>query len=88
MLKKTDAQEVYHIENIQISSKKPQQERLKNISEQEKDILIQGEYITQTDAQYINIREITYDEFSKLVWQLPRGNDEAEAWFRKQMAQK
>jgi hypothetical protein len=50
--------------------------------------LIQGEYITQTDAQYINIREITYDEFSKLVWQLPRGNDEAEAWFRKQMAQK
>jgi hypothetical protein len=23
-----------------------------------------------------------------LVWQLPRGNDEAEAWFRKQMAQK
>ncbi len=78
MLKKTDAQEVYHIENIQISSKKPQQEWLKNISEQEKNILIEGAYITATDAQYINVREITHDEFTKLVWQLPRGNDEAE----------
>lgn len=88
MLKKTDAQEVYHIENIQISSKKPQQEWLKNISEQEKNILIEGAYITATDAQYINVREITHDEFTKLVWQLPRGNDEAEWWFRKQIAQK
>ena len=51
-------------------------------------ILIENEYITEIDAQYINVREIYDHEFAKFVRQLPRGNDEAEARFRKQMGSK
>lgn len=88
MIKKTDANEVYHFENIQYQKAKAKQEYITNISETEKKYLIENEYITEIDAQYINVREIYDQEFSKFVRQLPRGNDEAEARFRKQMGSK
>lgn len=78
MLKKTDTQEVYHVENIPHEHTKKMIEYIKNISEQEKEFLIENDYITAVDAQYINVWEIYNEDFSKLVWQLPRGNDEAE----------
>lgn len=88
MLKKTDVTEVYHVENIQHREVIKRQDTIKNISETEKEFLIEHEYITAHDAQYVNVREIYNEDFAKLVWQLPRGNDEAEGWFRKQMGQK
>lgn len=85
ILKKTDANEVYHVENIQYKHTSRRKEMITNISESEKPFLIQHHYITEADAQYIDVREIDNEEIARLVWQLPRGNDEAEAWFRKQL---
>jgi hypothetical protein len=85
MLKKTDVQEVYHIENIPHHERKRIENSIKNISESEKDILIKGAYISSTDAQYVNVWEVYNEEVAKLVRQIPRGNDEAEGWFRKHM---
>lgn len=88
LLKKTTAQEVYHIENIEIAQPESVQEWITDISEQEKPVLISWDYITEMDAEYIHVRNIVDPEFAKLVWQLPRWNDEAEWWFRKQISQK
>jgi len=85
MVKKTDANEVYHIENIQHKYAKKRQDALVNISKQEKQFLIEKEYITVTDAAYINVREVYNEDIARLVRQLPRGNDEAEARFWKQL---
>lgn len=88
VIKKTDAKEVYHFENIQNRTAKKRQEYLKNINKKEKSFLVEKEYITENDAQYTNVREIYNEEFAKFVRQLPRGNDEAEGRFRKQMGEK
>lgn len=88
MLKKTDTNEVYHFENIQHKEVKKRQDSIKNISEIEKPYLVEHEYLTAADAEYVNVREIYNEEMAKLVRQMPRGNDEAEARFRKQMSEK
>ncbi len=88
VLKKTDVQEVYHVENIPHEQIKHMSEYIKNISEQEKEFLVSENYISSGDAQYINVREIYNEEFAKFVRQLPRWNDEWEARFWKQMGQK
>ncbi len=88
MLKKTDVNEVYHVENIPHEATKRMVDSIKNISDEEKEFLIENDYITAGDAQYINVREIYNEEFAKLVWTLPRGNDEAEERFRKQIGKK
>jgi RNA polymerase-interacting CarD/CdnL/TRCF family regulator len=85
MLKKTDVQEVYHIENIPHHEIKHRENSIRNISDHEKQVLIEEHYISATDAQYVNVREIYNEEFAKLVRQLQRGNDEAEARFWKQI---
>jgi hypothetical protein len=87
-LKKTDAQDVYHLENIPNKEVQVSEEYIKNISKTEKTFLVEKEYITENDALYLNVREIYNEEFSKFVRQLPRGNDEAEGRFRKQMEEK
>jgi len=78
VLKKTDVQEVYHLENVPHKELKKRQDSIINISETEKEFLIENEYITATDAQYISVREVYNEEIAKLVRQIPRGNDEAE----------
>ncbi|EKD25161.1 MAG: hypothetical protein ACD_80C00113G0029 [uncultured bacterium (gcode 4)] len=88
VLKKTDVQEVYQIENIPAPETKPKENYIKNISEQEKEVLVNEKYIAAWDAQYVNVREIYNEEFAKIVWMLQRGNDEAEARFWKQLGQK
>jgi hypothetical protein len=88
VLKKTDVQEVYHIENIPHHEAKHIENSIRNISDQEKEVLINENYISATDAQYVSVREIYNEEFAKLVRQLQRGNDEAEARFRKQIGQR
>ena len=88
LIKKTDSQAVYHIENIPHHVTKSANEYIKNISETEKEFLVTENYITQVDAQYINVRELYNEDIAKLVRQLPRGNDEAEGRFWKQMGHK
>ena len=85
MIKKTDANEVYHIENIQYKKAKKRQDSIINISKQAKPFLVEKEYITAADAEYINVREVYNEDIARLVRQIPRGNDEAEARFRKQL---
>lgn len=87
MIKKTDAQDVYHVENIVHEHVKYMVDYIKNISETEKEFLIENNYISKGDAQYVNVREIYNEQFAKLVRQLPRGNDEAEGRFRKKMGE-
>jgi hypothetical protein len=86
MLKKTDVQEVYHIENIPHHEKKHIENSIRNISDHEKEVLINENYISAVDAQYVNVREIYNEEFAKLVWTLQRGNDEAEGRFWKHIS--
>jgi hypothetical protein len=88
MLKKTDIQEVYHIENIPHHEVKHSENSIRNISDHEKEVLVNENYISATDAQYVSVREIYNEEFAKLVWMLQRGNDEAEGRFWKQISQK
>ena len=88
VLAKTDVQEVYHVENIVHQQIKTREDSIRNISEEEKEFLINNNYISAGDAQYVTIREIYNTEFAKLVRQLSRGNDEAEAWFWRQVVQR
>jgi GTPase len=88
VLKKTDVQEVYHIENIPHHEIKHRENSIRNISEEEKEVLINENYISARDAQYVSVREIYHEEFAKLVRMLQRGNDEAEARFWKQVGQR
>ncbi|MEI8008235.1 MAG: hypothetical protein WCI00_02025 [bacterium] len=88
MLNKTDVQEVYHIENVPHHEVKHIESSIRNISDHEKEVLINENYISATDAQYVNVREIYNEEFAKLVRMMQRGNDEAEARFWKQLGHK
>jgi len=85
IIKKTDANEVYHFENIQHKKAKSRKDSIQSISETEKEYLIEKEYISAMDAEYLNVREIYNEEIAKAVRQTHRGNDEAEARFWKQM---
>ncbi len=76
MLKKTDVQEVYQIENIPTPKTQRKEEYIKNISEEEKETLVNERYIQAGDAQYVSVREIYNEDFAKMVRMLPRGNDE------------
>ena len=88
MLNKTDIQEVYHIENVPHHEVKHIENSIRNIRDQEKEVLINENYISATDAQYVSVREIYNEEFAKLVRMMQRGNDEAEARFWKQLGHK
>lgn len=88
MIKRTDTKEVYQFEHIQHREVKKRQDSIKNISETEKEYLIENEYLTPTDAIYVSVWEIYNEEITKLVRQIPRGNDEAEGRFWKQMGSK
>ncbi|MEI7558189.1 MAG: hypothetical protein WCJ45_05205 [bacterium] len=72
MLKKTDVQEVYHIENIPHHEVKQIKNSIRNISNHEKELLVNEHYISATDAQYVNVREIYDPAFAKIVRQLQR----------------
>ncbi len=88
VLKKTDIQEVYHVENIPHHETRHIESSIRNISDQEKEVLVNEHYISAGDAQYVSVREIYNEDFAKLVRMMQRGNDEAEAWFRKQIGQR
>lgn len=88
LLKNTKDEDVYHIPSDEISKDEDEDfMMIKNISD-EKDTLIEEWYIEENDAKYNEIREIKDPEFCKLVWMLPRWNDEAEWRFWKTLWEK
>ncbi len=83
LLKSTKDEEVYHIPEQKISWPEIDNEiSIKNISEQEKEFLIEEWYLEETQAKYSEIREIHDPELCKLVRMIPRWNEEGEQWFR------
>jgi len=58
---------------------------VKNISETEKDKLIENGYLEEFDTQYINIRQIDDPRVAELVYITQWWNDQAEMRFRNKM---
>lgn len=80
MLKNTKDEEVYHIPEHEITEAN-KETSIKNISTEEKEFLIENEYLDETQAKYTEIREIIDPELCKLVRMIPRWNEEAEQRF-------
>jgi hypothetical protein len=80
LLKNTDANEVYHIPEWEVEEKKSSLV-IKDISDTERELLLENWYLDPVSLKYNKIRSIDDYEICKLVWILPWGNDEAEQWF-------
>jgi Obg family GTPase CgtA-like protein len=65
-----------------------QEEFVTDITEQEKPILIEKEYIDPVLAKYSKVRYVSDLFVSKLVYQMPWSNDEAEMRFWKTLEQR
>ncbi len=85
-LKKTPIPHI-HVESQQ-SFAREEFEMIREITVTEKPKLIEEEYIDEVEAKYLQIWYINHPEIAKLVYTLPRGNDEAEMRFWKQMHEK
>lgn len=81
MLKNTRDEEVYHIPTFEKAKETKQDTMIRNISEIEREKLIDEGYIQEIDSKYSEIREIEDPELCKLVRIIPRGNQEAEQRF-------
>ncbi len=88
ILKNTTVQEVYHIPEIEIDALEDEKLSFKDVTEQDKEFLIEHEYISKWVSKYTKIREIKDFEICKFVRILPRWNDEAEQRFWKTLEQK
>lgn len=56
-----------------------------DITEKEKPHLIENNYINPLESRFAKVWLLQHPEISKMVFTLPRGNDEAEAYFWKTM---
>jgi len=81
MLKNTKDEEVYHIPEYSKQEFSEEETSIKNISAEKKDALIEQWYIEEAQAKYNEVWEIADAELCKLVWMIPRWNEEAEQWF-------
>jgi hypothetical protein len=61
---------------------------IEDITDEEKDFLVEEWYLEPAAARYTNVYEIKNAEICRLVFITPWWNDEAEMWFWKQMDQK
>jgi Obg family GTPase CgtA len=50
--------------------------------------LVDHDYLQEKDQKYVFVREISHPEMSYLTYVLPRGNDEAELWYRRVLEKK
>ena len=50
--------------------------------------LLENNYLEEKELKYVYVWEISEPELGYLVYVLPRGNDEAEMWFRNVLAKK
>ncbi len=81
MLKNTKDEEVYHIPEFEEKKEEKKNTMIRNISQEEKQKLIDDGYIQELDSKYNEVREIEDPELCKLVRIIPRGNQEAEQRF-------
>jgi hypothetical protein len=64
------------------------EEMITEITDAEKPFLIAHQYVDEVSARYVHIFLIQHPEISRLVFIVPRGNEEAELRFWKQLSQK
>ena len=87
ILKNTEVIELPEIEHISYTEYEEEEEMITDITEEKEDLIDQG-YFDEMSARYLKIRWIQNPEICRLTFITPRGNDEAEHRFRKQMDQK
>ena len=89
MLKKLPKQEIPIIwKKIALDIEDEDWEMISDITDKEKDFLVNEWYLESTAAEYTNVYEVKNPEVCRLVFITPWGNDEAEMRFWKQMEQK
>ena len=88
VLRKTPVQSIPDIEPVHILLEEDGEEMISDVTEVEKPFLIKHDYLDEVSAKYTNVYFIQNPEICRLVFIIPRGNEEAELWFRKQMSQK
>ena len=88
MLKKTPLISMPEIEPPHLSFEDEEEEMITEITDTEKPFLIENDYLDAITAKYTNVFLIQHPEICKLVFILPRGNEEAELRFRKQVQQR
>ncbi|MDR3169635.1 MAG: DUF1967 domain-containing protein [Candidatus Peribacteria bacterium] len=88
ILKKTPLMTLPEIEPVQIFLDSDEAEMITEITETEKPWLVAHDYLDEVSAKYVNVYLIQNPEICRLVFITPRGNEEAELRFRKQMDHK
>jgi GTP-binding protein len=88
ILKKTPIMTLPYIEPVQIFIDTEEDEMITEITEIEKPWLVDNDYLDEVTAKYVNVYLIQNPEICRLVFITPRGNEEAELRFRKQIHQK
>ncbi len=80
ILKNTKTVEV-EIDKMDDDFEERETDMISDITDQEKEKLLEDGYIDEINSKYAKVREINNPEFCKMVFILPWGNDEAESWF-------
>lgn len=88
ILKKTPMFALPEVETDFTFEEDEEWEMISDITEKEKPFLIEHDYLDEVSAKYTNVYYIQNPEICRLVFIIPRGNEEAELRFRKQMSQK
>jgi GTPase Era involved in 16S rRNA processing len=88
ILKKTPLLPLTPLESPYIFFSGDEGEMLTDITETEKPFLIEHHYLDTVSAKYLHVFLVQHPEICKLVFITPRGNEEAELRFWKQLSQK
>jgi GTPase Era involved in 16S rRNA processing len=88
ILKKTPLLPLTPVRSSYVLFKSDEEEMLTDVTETEKSFLIEHQYLDKVGATYLHVFLVQHPEISKLVFITPRGNEEAELRFWKQLSQK
>lgn len=81
--------ELFHQDYTDIEHQDDEQaELITEITDQEKPMLIEEGYINELESRFSKVWYIQHREICKMVFTIPRGNDEAENYFWQQMQSK
>jgi len=81
ILENTHAEEIPNEEDMKVSNPVTPQDMIIEITKQDKKFLIDEWYLDEANSKFCKIRQVSDPEICKLVWMLPRWNDEAENRF-------
>ena len=89
LIKKTESSydfELFHQDYSELQEEEDEEsELITEITKEEKPMLIEEGYINELESRFSKVRYIQNREITKMVFTIPRGNDEAESYFRAQM---